>query len=1181
MAIIARHFTKAASAAYGALLVLAAMPAGSAVSLSDAPLFLTVSVPPNVAVTLDDSGSMARAFVPDICGANGNSCNTLTNRYAKSAYYNPLYYDPNIKYPPAKTAGGTDIATSFTSALRNGFDSGYGTVDLSSKYRPTAYLNRPPGGSTSEDYMSHYNGGGDLGCGSNSCKTKAYYYVFNKSNSSCNGTSTDNDCYTLVVVGSSSGTGTLDLNGDGRIDSSDKDERQNFANWYSFYRTRNLATTSAASVAFSKLDQNARIAWQALNSCHGSGGFVTSNCSGTSGSLGFSNAIRPYSGTQKSNFYTWLGNLPTNNSTPLPDAMARAGDYFRMGGSNGPYLNDYSGSSKDEYSCRRNYHIMMTDGIWNTNNTNPGNLDNQTITLPTNPDMKQYAPISPYKDSYSNTLADVAFKYWVEDLRAGSNPAALDNILLPIYNDRTGTATQQYWNPKNDPATWQHMVNFTIGLGLGDYLSQATPALTYNGSTYSGSYNDLVSGATKWPQPSPDTAANVADLWHAALNSRGQFFSANNPAALGAAFQTILTAISGDTGSAASLSANSTSIQPGNTIVYQARFNRDWSGGLLAFPVDTNGVGTALWDASQLIPAYGVRKIYTFNGTAGVPFTSCSNLSAAEKLALDTDINGVVDSRCSDRLSWLRGNAAKEQRNGGSFRNRLTTVMGDIINSDPAYVADVNYGYAALPAGTPGQDSYATFISNNTSRMPMVYVGANDGRLYGIRADQGSAQSGVEQFSYIPAGVYGNLSRLTDPAYSHRYYADGPITVGDAYLGSSWKTVLIAGLNAGGKSVYALDVTDPTNFDESKVMWEFNDGGASTTLGLTFSQPQIGLLENGTWVAVFGNGYNSTSGGAYLYVVNLRTGALIKKITASDTAGDESNGLSTPLLVDTDGNKLMDTVYAGDLQGHLWKFDLSGDPATWGVAYSGAPLFTARNASGQVQPITSQPKAAGHPLGGKVILFGTGRYLSTSDVFDQTVQTFYGIRDNGAAVTTTDRSELQEQRIQLQQDASGLTVRTVSGNTVDWNTKKGYYLDLVDPPIPPGTAMGERVVSTPLVTSDRVIFVTVIPSTDPCVPGGTSWLMELNLSTGGTFQDSILDINRDGKIDETDKVGGQIVSGEKLTSLGISKTPVLLQHDPGFDKLLTGTTGRIEVVRNQGTNPPVGGVTRRSWIQIR
>jgi type IV pilus assembly protein PilY1 len=1280
-----RHLTKTATALYGFMLVLAAAPAGAANPIADGPLFLTVSVAPNVTVTLDDSGSMARAWVPEENCTNGNrdinGCAELTNRYEKAANRNLIHYNPAVTYPLPKKADGTTYTTSFTAAYVNGFNPAEGTVNLSTSYRPTSSIHLR-GGDHQESYMPHYSS--DVRCNntsSNMCQIRnasgtwvtsgtsctgssdgarntsctggwstsddprnanflgnnnpapaglpAYYYVYDKTRTGCPDLVTDNRCYKIVIVSATSGPV-------GRVD-----ERQNFANWFSFARTRNLATVTAASVAFADLSSSARVSWQALNSCRGStGSLLTTACTGWKGEPSVSNSIKPFEGTQRNNFFTWLSQLPTSGSTPLPQAMTRAGEYYRTTGDNSPYDNDLLATSTAQHSCRRNYHIMMTDGIWNAAVTTL-NPDGSTLTLPkaakegTNT-ITQYTPMPPYEDTFPNTLADVAFKYWITDL------TTLNNNLLPIYYDRSGTFAERVWNPKNDPAEWQHMVNYTIGLGLSGFLRTTNPALTYNGP-YGGSYDDLVAGTIDWPQPNSNGAdANVADLWHAALNSRGQFFSADDPASLSTAFQSVLTAISGDSGSAASLSANSTSVQPGTSLVYQARFNKDWSGGLIAYPITATSIGTETWDASKKIPAHGARKIFTFDGTKGVPFTQCTNLSASQVTALNTNIANVNDGRCEDRLQWLRGSSDMELRNKradgkNTFRNRLTTVMGDIINSDPAYVQSSDYGYAALPSGTPGQSGYAAYRSSVANRLPMVYVGSNDGRLYGIRADQNNVDSGVEQFSFIPAGVYANLSRLTDPAYAHRFFVDGGITAGDAYLGTSWKSVVLAGLNAGGKSIFALDVTDPTDFTEKNVMWEFDDkdalsGAASTTLGLTFSQPQIGILENGTWVAVFGNGYNSTSGGAWLYVVDLRTGVLIQKIQASDAAGDESNGLSTPLLADlyddkdaAVSNRLIDTVYAGDLHGNLWKFDLRGDASAWKVA-NGAPLFT-----GEVdddndpitpvvrQPITAQPKIAGHPLGGKLVVFGTGRYITSTDPVNTATQTFYGVRDNGET-TTARRGNLREQTITSQAAAGGSTVRSISSNDVDWAVQRGFYLDLTEPTSEtdlsaPRLKRGERVVSTAIVRAGRAIFTTIIPSTDPCVPGGTSFLMEMSLATGGNFQESILDVNKDGKVDSTDVVGGKVVAGTEL-DVGMSKTPVILDldassdadgdgdpsNDPsysGFLKLNTGTSGGIDSNLNKddkceegedceceagedcGEDPPVPGVKRRSWIQIR
>src|SRR5512138_2971543 len=1237
-----------------AAFVFAAAPAQAVITVADSPLFITVAVAPNIAVTLDDSGSMARAYVPELCdGDSSNTCNDLNNRYAKSAHYNLLHYNPLVQYPAAKNADGTDLTTSFEAALVNGFDSTFGTVNLSNWYQPTAFLDLPFGGTAVHGLMRHYStdypansnlarchntgdprvcevrpstsaswvrlstrcSGNNNTARNNSCQgyipRPAYYYIYNASNSGCTGTAAqraeDNDCYTRVVVSESSGPGNFDLNGDGVINAADSDERQNFANWYSFARTRNLATQTATSLAFATLDSEVRVAWQALNSCRqNSTTFVDTDCDGWRNDFtGISNAIRPFTGTHKENFFRWLFQLPTDSTTPLPAAMRRAGEYFSTTGENSPYDNDFTTSNSGQLTCRRNYHVLMTDGIWNTAIDIGGNLDGAASrVLPATVNRgNTYTARDHYSDSYSNTLADVAFRYWATDL------TNLQNNLLPSIRDTTGNEIERFWNPRNDPASWQHMVNFTIGLGLTGFLEEA--GLTWDGNMYGGSYPQILANTVQWPHAFSDNnnAANVADLWHAAINSRGRFFSADDPASLSLAFRAALTAITEASGSSAALSANSTSLT-GTAMVYQAKFNQDWSGTLLGLPVNANGVvsATPAWDASERLPNHSSRNILTYNGTAGAAFSSCSNLSASQRDALNRSSGGTVDNLCEARLAWLRGDQKDEvsSTTSGSlnlFRNRPDTVMGDIINSDPAYVKDVDYGYSGLPAGTPGQDSYEAYRIANANRTAMVYVGSNDGRMYGIRGDSGHEQSGVEQFSYIPAGVYHELSYLTDPSYTHRYFADGSIIARDAYLDGSWRTIVVAGLNAGGRSIYALDVTNPDSFDASNVLWEFDSTDDPDDLGLTFSRPQIGVLENGQWVAVFGNGYNSPNGGAYLYVVDLLTGAQLAKIQAVDVGGeDESNGLSTPVLIDTDGDKMIDVAYAGDLHGNLWKFDLSGATAgSWGVA-NGQALFSAR-VGGVGQPITSQPKVAGHPLGGVLVLFGTGRYLANADVFDTSRQSYYGIWDNGTP-TTALRANLQQQTFDAQQDI-GRMARSVTNNSVNWGAgARGWYLDLVDG-VGAGTQQGERVVHTSLIVRDMVIFSSIIPSTDPCTPGGTSWLMVLDSTTGREVNRALFDLDDDGEFDSI--VEEQSFSVLRTDRLGVTNVPVLIVEDPTPDDpndpvdandwranigfvIQTGTTGETETNKiclnpagcsseEEETSPST--VFRRSWIQIR
>lgn len=1226
-----------------ALVWVVGQPLAAPVSIAPNPLFITVNIAPNLVVTLDDSGSMGRAYVPDLCGTPANpspddpNCYTgyndsftpggLENRFVKSAHFNPLYFDPSITYSPAKDASGNELvpcsnnssdSNCLASVYINPFATSKGTLNLLTGFRPAAGYS--PDSSTSvpqwdtvaaaesyyKRFAKHYASDvrcktnnpnintcqykdgtgtwqtpGTQACANNTqCQTLGlppYYYAFDTTNASCTpaaiaSNDTDNDCYDLTAVPSS--------------------QYRNFANWYAFYRTRNLMTVTAISRAMANLDSSTRVAWQSLapqnttnyytngvvnlaatpNACNSFG----TTCKGWDG-VAYDNRIRTFS-SNKADFYAWLFRLPTYppTSTPLRTAYQRAGNYFTTSGVNSPYAQDPQVSVGTEYACRKNFQIVMTDGRWSSFSDSltalsPTNQDNSSFTLP---DSVSYTARAPYKDSNSTSLADLAFYYWHTDLRTD-----LANIVTPYVADLSGTATDQYWNAKNDPAQWQHLSSFNIGLGVSGYFGTANNPLTWGGDTYSGSFTNILAGTTNWPATASNSDANIADLWHAAINSRGQFFSSESPDALNLAFEKAVQAIQAANPSSAALSANSTNIQAG-TLVYQAKFDsKDWSGTLLALPVQGDGsIGSVQWDASTKIPAHAQRNIYTFTNGSARSFDACNGANyAAVKAVLDLDATGANDGRCAGRLAWLRGDASQEVRNGGVFRNRTTTVMGDIINSDPAFVWKEDFGYSVL-SGAEGS-TYPAFVGTKSSRVPMVYVGANDGMLHAIRADLGSTQSGEELFAYVPSGVYGNLSQLTDPAYSHHYYVDGAPTSGDAYWGGAWHSVLVGGLNSGGQQIYALEITTPTAFSAGNVLWEYTDAD----MGLTYSQPQIARLNNGVWAAIFGNGYNSTTQQAYLYVVNLQTGGLIKKI-AVGTAG--SNGLSTPVLLDTNNDGITDYVYAGDLQGQMWKFDLSSpSSALWDVAFGGAPLFTARSPIGGVQPITSQPKVTGHTSGGYMVFFGTGQYLGTFDVNDLAVQTYYGIWDNSLAITTTDRSELQAQTITYQGSSQGFSLRTTSQNSVNWTTQKGWYLDLVPPS--PLLAQGERVISTSIIKGDRVIFVTLIPNTDPCLPGGESWLMELNTLTGGAPADSVFDLNNDNVFDALDYVNSNVVSGMKST-VGISKTPVWLSDtaNPGIAfKELSGTSGGIATIKNKDANPvPPGGggsVQRVYWMEIR
>lgn len=650
--------------------------------------------------------------------------------------------------------------------------------------------------------------------------------------------------------------------------------------------------------------------------------------------------------------------------------------------------------------------------------------------------------------------------------------------------------------------------------------------------------------------------------------------------ALNRAFTDILDRVS----SASAVATNSTRLST-NTRVFQARFNSgDWTGQLRAYPLNSDGsIGSLIWDASTLVPSYGSRTIITRNTATGNAVSAdWANLSASQQTYLNTNISGVVDGLGSARLAWLLGSSAQEARNGGSFRNRSSTVLGDVINSDPSYVGVQNFAYDFLDASE--STSYPSFRSANASRTPMVYVGANDGMLHAF-----NASTGAEAFAYVPGALYPNLSKLTAPNYAHRYYADGSPYVGEGYLSGAWHSVLVSGLNAGGKSVYALDVTNPSSFGTSNVLWEVSNADADfANLGYTYGQPQIAKLQNGDWVAVFGNGYGGANNHAVLYIVDLATGSLRKAFDTGVGDAAHENGMSTPALLDTDGDFKMDTVFVGDLQGNVWRIDLSGNsPSNWDFAYTTggapAPLFSARNSAGQAQPITAPLEIGVPPSGqsGYMIYFGTGTYFQTTDSANLQIQSFYGILDDGTAVSTTDRSDLVAQTItsEVVHDPDGVSnngdetqYRTTSSNSVNYASKRGWYMDLI---VDGGSAQGERVVSAPLLLNGMVIFPTLIPGSDPCLYGGDSWLMQVLATTGGAPGRSVFDVNGDALFDTNDQIDGEYVSGKK-SKVGIIKTPAVVKTGGATFLVASGTSGDIETTKTLGESRR----PHSSWKQI-
>ena len=1221
-----------------ATLVLPLQAQAQLLDLSDIPLEVREGVPANIILTMDDSGSMAWGFLPDDRQDEG------TGHY-RSSTYNLIYYNPTVTYLPGVDEYGNSMGNvPFNNAPLNAYNPGQGTLDLGNNYFSTYYDYRPT------RTWNHYHSTND---------GRADYYVFNSAHTTggvpCDINNTahvaDDNCYDRVIVGTNTAPDTYApaITGcspasesnpacymPGRYDPDytncspreqsnaacyTKDETQNFANWFSYYRLRHLLAKTATSRAFSGLSNNVRVAWQALNN--------DTNLT----------APLPFNGAHRTAFFNWLMTAPTNGVTPLTDAMWRAGSLYTT---SAPYREDPTNSASPERSCRQNFHFAFTDGYWNSPGSvtpyNVGNADADTnLDLPTTGtspfgDINYSATtaLAPdktppiYRDNNSNFLADIAFHFWATDLRAGSG--GLVNNVKPFIVGATESTDLDgdgdvddydlFWNPLNDPADWQHMVNFTVGLGIDGVL-------TYDDATYNNLLLGPDGGGVDWPINGTNGTDNhhVDDLWHAAVNSRGRYFSASNPPQLVRSFQNVLDAIDERKGSSTALATTSSQYQAG-TLIFQAIYDTsDWSGDIRALDVIS---GNQQWSgadrlADQIQNNNPGRTIITSDGNGnGIPF-QWSALSGPQQTALNT-LNGTNDGLGQDRLAWLRGDSSQENNNNGPFRNRKS-YLGDVVYSDPVYVPPPGPPLYYYP-DTLETQAYSTYVSSNSGRPPMLVFGANDGMVHILNANDGT-----EMLAYVPGSIYANLSLLTDPSYKHRFYVNQPISVWDVFIGSNWRTVAIGGLGKGGQGLFALDISNPGAFTETGaaglVLWEFTDAD-DPDLGYTYTKPYVLRMNNGKWMAAFGNGYNAdeadgnatVDGDAILFLLDIETGGKsptglkIKLSTlvgkAEDPTGqNRANRLSDIAAIDTDGNLTVDYIYAGDLFGNLWKFDVSDpDPANWHVFGSASgtpvPLFIARDQYGNVQPITTAPAVQYHrQKRGYLVYFGTGKYVENNDPADNSLQTFYAVWDRQeTSITTIERQHLLQQKIegvnttQFAQTEARLT----SNNAMAWynggglppgaspSEYLGWYLDLAEYDTNGNPILtGERIDGEIYVFGNRVEFQTLVPSTDPCVSGGTSWLFALNATTGSRFLTaSPWDYNFDGTFDSTDKVNfgaGQIWgSGIRLKGGTLFRRTKLLNPSECQEvNILNMADASLGKVTGNCTSNDIG---RRSWRQI-
>lgn len=1141
-----------------------AAPAAGTVDLLTTPPELTAKVAPNVVLTFDDSGSMGWDYMPDRRPYDPNNTSWGSNRWKcagvidpqaaagtlKALPMNGVYYNPNTIYRPPLYENGTSFpAASFTAAWREGIQH-----------------NRPGGTASSTSNLSTLSFCGATGAG---------YYRYT------------GPALTADANGKISNTGTLYTTNNWTWVPLPAAERQNFANWYSYYRYRKIAAISGTSHAFADFDHGIRVAWQNINSNTTANPFVA----------GGTTILSPFQGATRTKFYNWLFNNPASGGTPNQAAANRVGTLFTYGNNSNrlttknPYYDPDSGR---ELACRKNFHIQMTDGMWNGGSVTTTSNDNSPLPR-TLPDGRTYGkgtlggPTTLYwNEGTPNTrgMADIAFHFWATDLRPDFQTNAQTKLKVrPYLADRTTGVTgstplnpgdnwldnpEVYWNPANNPATWPHLVQYMIGFGV-DGTIPATDANLLR----------LRKGQAAWPNiPSSDIAEKIDDMWHAAVNSRGQFFAAANPDELIDAMRKIIASVVAQSTSSTPAAVSLPILTGGNSIYQGGYDSSGWAGSLIRRKIDSTGQpGESEWNAACILTGGqcpdptgsstardpNSRVIITSDGQGtGIPFRLTS-LTTAQRAGLDSDGHGAK------RVDYIRGDRTQESLPATPLMRLRTSVLGAIINGEPAYVSAPRSGFhdvfppsspEAIAAAANEDDSYAGYQNAERARAPTVYAGANDGMLHAF-----DAASGKELWAYIPNFLIenGRLSAITDRNSDLVPGVDSPAREADVFINGKWRTILLGSARLGGRGIYALDVTDPNPGSESAAsgtgkiaLWEFTSGttasaagdppcaaGSRTcaSLGYTYDSANVARIKyQDKWVAVVSSGYfpnkaesaanandinEAAASRTSLLVIDIATGKLIREIRTSAAPqtlppGFKTFGLSTPMVYDEGSNEVDDIVYAGDLAGNLWRFDLSDgtDPANWKVDLMFTSYGNGGAANAGEQPIAYNPTALRDPSTRRaMIVVGTGKYLGEEDRTSTIKeQAWYGIRDYG---TASSHYPIRVNQLITQTLTQSGSDRTVSGYTGPTGTvpssapfmrvgRKSGSVAVTDSVRAQGwrvrlniaTEKGERAQrrAVPMVTANVALVYGLIPkSDDPCDPGNRYSVMAIDGGTGAAL----------------------------------------------------------------------------------
>lgn len=1001
------------------------------------------------------------------------------------------------------------------------------------------------------------------------------------------------------------------LRGDKRVDCAAAsfctyaEEMINFANWYAYYRTRNQMMKSAVGMAFNPIGDAYNVGLVSLSTAAAEGTIDT--------------PPRPFAGADRISWYDALYGMSGGSATPTRQALHAVG---KMYANQAPY-NYAAGSEVVKYPCQQNYTFVTSDGYWNGTTALSDVENNDQVENVSRFCTKASGCTDNRVQSAAEgvSLADIAL-YWYN---GGSNAGTAS--LRPSLEDTVAKQGLVAAGPGEN--TRLHMTTFTLGLGVDGLMNYEKNYRTSKAGDFIKVLNQVASGCPwnsngpyVWPDPVTETPgvdqqSRVDDLWHAAVNGHGQYFSAAEPSDVVQSLTTALLNIESKRGAAAAAATSTPNISLQDNDIFSDTFTTvKWYGELTKRKIDTvtgEVVPTRLWNSSDTVGTKvgptdtrvikmldvegGTLKNFKFDEMTSKEqawfskkcsaLFQCSVMDAAKQALADSGENMV---------NWLRGQQlyandtifrsySVNAKVVGGVSTPVPIVLGDIASSKPAFMREPRMGYTF--------DDYPTFVTDNALRKATVFVGANDGMLHAF-----DAVDGTEMWAYAPRITMKKLHKQASTTYAtnHQYTVDGSPELADVQIGGVWKSVLVSGLNGGGRGYFALDVTDPAN---PVALWELcadpavcSGKALEPELGLTFGNPQFGKW-SGKWVVFLTSGYNNVpdsekgsgadkvsggSGNGFLFIVDIATGKVLNKtatVATGAVAGDVEtpSGLARISAVNSNPNvdPKITHIYGGDILGQMWRFDLAKTP--------GAVLVSMMGDAGPTQPITTRPevttcRASTTDSSGvvkntieRVVVYGTGRLLDVPDLATTPVQSLYAIKDSDKNIFPW-RTLMVEQTLMSIGSAGQYGI---TDNPVDLSTKNGWFVDLK-------LNSRERINLDPKVVSGSVTVVTNVPdASTSCSVGGSSKVYRLNVCTGSYLNNSSSETVKVGT--GTDAIT-YFVAGETLSSTDAAVGFIMVRLPTGVIKMVT-TTASGGSITSRGPSTVSQGTRKAGWRRVR